>query len=170
VCLVVPKFGTDQPHQWKMQTFYWRLLRRKEHSIFLICHNAHKKCWSRLFYFRLTTLNIASELAANRPDVQGPGTFRSALIDELYKLSQVPETIISKAKMRWVSLWVGLKIHEITVILVSDPVLEMENHRFLGLTITDWHTGGRNHSPPNKTWQTISSVRLFLFSIYIIIP
>ncbi|KAH8551256.1 Hydroxyethylthiazole kinase family-domain-containing protein [Umbelopsis sp. PMI_123] len=50
----------------------------------------------------LTTLNVASELAAQRPDVQGPGTFRSALIDELYKLSKAPETIRNAANIRWV--------------------------------------------------------------------
>ncbi|KAI9288545.1 Hydroxyethylthiazole kinase family-domain-containing protein [Umbelopsis sp. AD052] len=52
----------------------------------------------------ITTLNIASELAAQRPDVQGPGTFRAALIDELYKLSKAPETIRSAARMRWLDL------------------------------------------------------------------
>jgi len=51
----------------------------------------------------LTTLNIASELAASRADVQGPGTFRAALIDELYKLSKAPETVTSAAKIRWIS-------------------------------------------------------------------
>lgn len=32
-------------------------------------------------------VNIAAEIAAARPDVRGPGTFRAALIDELYNLT-----------------------------------------------------------------------------------
>lgn len=31
---------------------------------------------------------IAAEIAAERPDVKGPNTFRSALIDELYNLGR----------------------------------------------------------------------------------
>lgn len=31
-------------------------------------------------------VNVAAEVAASRPDVKGPGTFRAALIDELYNL------------------------------------------------------------------------------------
>ncbi|WWC91700.1 hydroxyethylthiazole kinase [Kwoniella dendrophila CBS 6074] len=40
---------------------------------------------------------VASEIAAERSDVKGPGTFRSALIDELYNLT--PETISQRAKI-----------------------------------------------------------------------
>ncbi|KZS98422.1 TMP-TENI-domain-containing protein [Sistotremastrum niveocremeum HHB9708] len=43
------------------------------------------------------TLTIASELAAQRPEVHGTGTFLSALIDELYNLT--PEKIIQRAKL-----------------------------------------------------------------------
>lgn len=32
-------------------------------------------------------LNIAAEIAAARSDVKGPGTFRAALLDELYNLT-----------------------------------------------------------------------------------
>ncbi|KAK9728042.1 thiamine biosynthetic bifunctional enzyme [Basidiobolus ranarum] len=45
-------------------------------------------------------MGIAGEIAAAREDVKGPGTFRSALIDELYNLS--PETIRKNAKLRLV--------------------------------------------------------------------
>ncbi|WVW86150.1 hydroxyethylthiazole kinase [Kwoniella bestiolae CBS 10118] len=40
---------------------------------------------------------IASEVAADRPDVKGPGTFRSALIDELYNLT--PEVVQQRARV-----------------------------------------------------------------------
>ncbi|WVR00279.1 hydroxyethylthiazole kinase [Kwoniella sp. CBS 9459] len=40
---------------------------------------------------------VASEVAAARPDVKGPGTFRAALIDELYNLT--PEVVVEKAKV-----------------------------------------------------------------------
>ncbi|WVF73102.1 hydroxyethylthiazole kinase [Kwoniella sp. CBS 6097] len=40
---------------------------------------------------------VASEVAAARPDVKGPGTFRAALIDELYNLT--PNVIAEKAKV-----------------------------------------------------------------------
>lgn len=32
-------------------------------------------------------MTVAAEVAAERPDVRGPNTFRSALIDELYNLT-----------------------------------------------------------------------------------
>ena len=35
----------------------------------------------------LLAINVAAEIAAARPDVQGPGTFGRALIDELSRLS-----------------------------------------------------------------------------------
>lgn len=35
----------------------------------------------------LLAINVAAELAAARPDVQGPGTFGRALIDEVARLS-----------------------------------------------------------------------------------
>jgi thiamine-phosphate diphosphorylase/hydroxyethylthiazole kinase len=31
--------------------------------------------------------NVAAEIAAERDDVKGPGTFRAALLDELYNLT-----------------------------------------------------------------------------------
>jgi thiamine-phosphate diphosphorylase/hydroxyethylthiazole kinase len=31
--------------------------------------------------------NVAAEIAAERSDVRGPGTFRAALLDELYNLT-----------------------------------------------------------------------------------
>ncbi|WWC64578.1 hydroxyethylthiazole kinase [Kwoniella dejecticola CBS 10117] len=40
---------------------------------------------------------VASEAAAERSDVKGPGTFRSALIDELYNLT--PEVVRHRAKV-----------------------------------------------------------------------
>ncbi|KAI8338410.1 Hydroxyethylthiazole kinase family-domain-containing protein [Chlamydoabsidia padenii] len=44
----------------------------------------------------ILTVNIASELAMKRPDVHGPGTFRSALIDELYNITQKSPSIIQQ--------------------------------------------------------------------------
>jgi thiamine-phosphate diphosphorylase/hydroxyethylthiazole kinase len=41
--------------------------------------------------------NVAAEIAAARDDVRGPGTFRSALLDELYNLT--PEILQSKVKI-----------------------------------------------------------------------
>lgn len=40
---------------------------------------------------------IAAEVAAAREDVKGPGTFRAALIDELYNLT--PEVLQQRAKI-----------------------------------------------------------------------
>ncbi|KAL1917393.1 uncharacterized protein VTP21DRAFT_5049 [Calcarisporiella thermophila] len=45
----------------------------------------------------LLFLGIASEHAAKRADVKGPGTFRAALFDEMYNLT--PEDILSEAKL-----------------------------------------------------------------------
>lgn len=42
-------------------------------------------------------MTIASEVAAARPDVHGPNTFRSALIDEMYNLSA--EVIMQRANI-----------------------------------------------------------------------
>jgi len=42
-------------------------------------------------------VTVASELAAARPDVFGPGTFLPALIDELYNLT--PDKVIERAKV-----------------------------------------------------------------------
>lgn len=41
--------------------------------------------------------NVAAERAAAREDVKGPGTFRAALIDELYNVR--PGDIKDKAKV-----------------------------------------------------------------------
>lgn len=40
---------------------------------------------------------VAAEVAAARPDVKGPGTFRAALLDELYLLK--PEALLRMAKI-----------------------------------------------------------------------
>lgn len=48
----------------------------------------------------ILTLTIASEIAAAREYVNGPGTFRSALIDELYNVTNSPELFKSYAKIR----------------------------------------------------------------------
>jgi len=44
---------------------------------------------------------IAAEVAAARPDVRGPGTFRAALLDELYNLT--PEVVQQRARIEVVS-------------------------------------------------------------------
>ena len=46
----------------------------------------------------LVAINVAAELAAARSSVQGPNTFRSALIDECYNLSA--EDVLKCAKVR----------------------------------------------------------------------
>ena len=46
---------------------------------------------------RILAITIASELAAEREDVKGSGTFLAALIDELYNLT--PEKIVDKARL-----------------------------------------------------------------------
>lgn len=48
----------------------------------------------------ILTVTIASEIAAAREYVNGPGTFRAALIDELYNLTNSPELIKQNAKLR----------------------------------------------------------------------
>ena len=35
----------------------------------------------------MCVFNVAAEIAAERDDVKGPGTFRAALLDELYNLT-----------------------------------------------------------------------------------
>lgn len=45
----------------------------------------------------VVTFNIAAEIAAARPDVKGPGTFRAALLDELYNLT--PEVVAQRANV-----------------------------------------------------------------------
>ncbi|KAF7731714.1 hypothetical protein EC973_008886 [Apophysomyces ossiformis] len=42
----------------------------------------------------LLTLTIASELAASSKEVHGPGTFRAALLDQLFTVTNDPDTII----------------------------------------------------------------------------
>ncbi|KAI7847074.1 Hydroxyethylthiazole kinase family-domain-containing protein [Circinella umbellata] len=49
-------------------------------------------------------VTIASEKATKRSDVQGPGTFRSALIDELYNVSNKPSILEEYAKIREIKL------------------------------------------------------------------
>jgi thiamine-phosphate diphosphorylase/hydroxyethylthiazole kinase len=41
--------------------------------------------------------NVAAEIAAERDDVKGPGTFRAALLDELYNLT--PEILKKRVKV-----------------------------------------------------------------------
>ena len=56
------------------------------------CHTQDRGQWTSRSRFEVLTpsvlvVNIAAEIAAARPDVRGPGTFRAALIDELYNLT-----------------------------------------------------------------------------------
>ncbi|KAI8069446.1 Hydroxyethylthiazole kinase family-domain-containing protein [Gongronella butleri] len=46
-------------------------------------------------------VNIAGEMAMQRGNVRGPGTFRSALIDELYILTQEPKLLVEKARIKY---------------------------------------------------------------------
>ncbi|CAO3701066.1 unnamed protein product [Rhizopus stolonifer] len=48
----------------------------------------------------ILTVTIASEIAVQREYVNGPGTFRAALIDELYNITNTPEIIKQHAKIR----------------------------------------------------------------------
>jgi thiamine-phosphate diphosphorylase/hydroxyethylthiazole kinase len=41
--------------------------------------------------------NVAAEIAAERSDVRGPGTFRAALLDELYILT--PDVLRERVKV-----------------------------------------------------------------------
>ncbi|WVQ84483.1 hydroxyethylthiazole kinase [Cryptococcus sp. DSM 104549] len=50
----------------------------------------------------VVVLTVAAEVAAARPDVKGPGTFRAALLDELYNLT--PEVIKERAKVEILSV------------------------------------------------------------------
>jgi thiamine-phosphate diphosphorylase/hydroxyethylthiazole kinase len=51
--------------------------------------------------FSVLAMTIAAEIAAARPDVKGPGTFRAALLDELYNLT--PEVVAQRAKVQVVA-------------------------------------------------------------------
>lgn len=42
-------------------------------------------------------MTVAAEVAAARDDVRGPGTFRAALIDELYNLT--PEVLLQRVRV-----------------------------------------------------------------------
>ncbi|ORZ03126.1 Hydroxyethylthiazole kinase family-domain-containing protein [Syncephalastrum racemosum] len=60
-------------------------------------------------YFHATVaailaVTVASELATERPDVRGPGTFRAALIDGLYQVAQDPSLIIKRARVRSIAI------------------------------------------------------------------
>ena len=46
-------------------------------------------------------MTVAAEIAAARADVKGPGTFRAALLDEMYNLKK--EDIAKKAKIEVVA-------------------------------------------------------------------
>jgi thiamine-phosphate diphosphorylase/hydroxyethylthiazole kinase len=46
---------------------------------------------------RVCVFNVAAEIAAERADVKGPGTFRAALLDELYNLT--PEILQKRVKV-----------------------------------------------------------------------
>ncbi|KAI8373552.1 Hydroxyethylthiazole kinase family-domain-containing protein [Choanephora cucurbitarum] len=48
----------------------------------------------------ILTVTVASEMAAKRSYVNGPGTFRAALIDELYNLTNSPALFRDYAKIR----------------------------------------------------------------------
>lgn len=48
----------------------------------------------------MLTVTVASEIAAAREYVNGPGTFRAALIDELYNVTNSPEILKKHAKVR----------------------------------------------------------------------
>ena len=57
-----------------------------------------------IYIYRVLLVTIASEKATKRSDVQGPGTFRSALIDELYNVSNKPSILEEYAKIREIKL------------------------------------------------------------------
>jgi thiamine-phosphate diphosphorylase/hydroxyethylthiazole kinase len=46
-------------------------------------------------------MTVAAEVAAARPDVKGPGTFRAALLDELYNLT--PQVVLDRAHVEIVA-------------------------------------------------------------------
>ncbi|KAM0791701.1 hypothetical protein ACM66B_003973 [Microbotryomycetes sp. NB124-2] len=49
----------------------------------------------------LLAINVAAEIAASRPDVKGPNTFRAALIDECFQLK--PDQLKEKARVKFVA-------------------------------------------------------------------
>ena len=54
--------------------------------------------------YSILTVTIAAEQATKRFEVHGPGTFRSALIDELYNVTNNPSIIARHAKIREIKL------------------------------------------------------------------
>ncbi|KAI8642180.1 Hydroxyethylthiazole kinase family-domain-containing protein [Parasitella parasitica] len=48
----------------------------------------------------ILTVTVASEIAAAREHVHGPGTFRAALIDELHNVTNTPELLQQRARLR----------------------------------------------------------------------
>lgn len=46
-------------------------------------------------------MTVAAEVAAEREDVRGPGTFRAALLDEMYNLT--PEVLQKRANIQILS-------------------------------------------------------------------
>lgn len=48
----------------------------------------------------ILTVTVASEIAAAREYVNGPGTFRAALIDELHNVTNSPELLEKYARIR----------------------------------------------------------------------
>lgn len=51
----------------------------------------------------ILTVTVASEIAAAREYVNGPGTFRAALIDELYNVTNSPELLEKYARIRTIN-------------------------------------------------------------------
>jgi thiamine-phosphate diphosphorylase/hydroxyethylthiazole kinase len=54
-----------------------------------------------LLTFSVLVFTIAAEIAAVRENVKGPGTFRAALLDELYNIT--PEVVSARAKVMFIS-------------------------------------------------------------------
>ncbi|KAI7882833.1 TMP-TENI-domain-containing protein [Lichtheimia hyalospora FSU 10163] len=61
---------------------------------------ANRNDYLRATVAAILTVTIASELAVRRNEVRGPGTFRSALIDELYNVTNDTSLIAEHAKVR----------------------------------------------------------------------
>ena len=54
--------------------------------------------------FRVLLYSVAAEVAAAKPEVSGPGTFMTAFVDEIHRLSAGDYKWIEKGKL---SLWHG---------------------------------------------------------------
>lgn len=89
--------GLDSGGSNGQEACRWRYVEWCYRGVSLITYQYYSPSRFSHMDTRVLAVTIASELAAARPDVFGPGTFLPALIDELYNLT--PDKVVERAKV-----------------------------------------------------------------------